>query len=85
MSFVKNFKFFHSFVFVKVNLEEVFAKVLDRQKAFQAIKYRLLKNAVFGIFPKSGQPMIFLKNLKFPPSFSFVKTNLEKVFANDLD
>ena len=25
MSFVKNFKFFHSFVFVKVNLEEVFA------------------------------------------------------------
>ena len=30
MSFVKNFTFFHSFVFVKVNLEEVFAKVLDR-------------------------------------------------------
>ena len=30
MSFVKNFKFFHFFVFVKVNLEEVFAKVLDR-------------------------------------------------------
>ena len=30
MSFVKNLKFFHSFVFVKVNLEEVFAKVLDR-------------------------------------------------------
>ena len=29
--------------------------------------------------------MIFLKNLKFSPSFSFVKTNLEKVFANDLD
>ena len=29
MRFVKNFKFFHSFVFVKVNLEEVFAKVLD--------------------------------------------------------
>ena len=29
--------------------------------------------------------MIFRKNLKFPPSFSFVKTNLEKVFANDLD
>ena len=30
MSFVKNFKSFHSFVFVKVNLEEVFAKVLGR-------------------------------------------------------
>ena len=30
MSLVKNFKFFHSFVFVKVNLKEVFAKVLDR-------------------------------------------------------
>ena len=30
MSFVKNFKFFHSFVLVKVNLEELFAKVLDR-------------------------------------------------------
>ena len=29
--------------------------------------------------------MIFLKNLIFSPSFSFVKTNLEKVFANDLD
>ena len=28
--------------------------------------------------------MIFLKNLKFSPSFSFVKTNLENVFANDL-
>ena len=30
MTFVKNFKFFHSFVFVKVNLEELFAKVLDQ-------------------------------------------------------
>ena len=30
MSFVKNSNFFHSFVFFKINLEEVFAKVLDR-------------------------------------------------------
>ena len=38
MSFVKNFKFFHSFVFVKVNVEEVFAKVLDRSKSFSGYK-----------------------------------------------
>ena len=29
--------------------------------------------------------MIFVKNLKIFPSFSFVKTNLENVFADDPD
>ena len=39
MSFVKNFKFFHSFVFVKVNLEEVIA-----------IKKSSVKNRCFCLF-----------------------------------
>ena len=50
MSFVKNFKFFHSFVFVKVNLEEVFA-----------IKKSIVKNRCFCLFFNGLAPDFYQK------------------------
>ena len=52
MALVKNWKFFHLFIFGKIRKENVFDNILERKKVFYTIKNKKLKSPKIGIFPK---------------------------------
>ena len=49
---VKNWKFFHVFIFGKIRKENVFDNILERKKLFYTIKNKRLKSSKIGIFPR---------------------------------
>ena len=53
---VKNLKFFHDFVFVKIRQENVFEDFLERKKAFSDSKIRKLKKSKNQDFSKGDSP-----------------------------
>ena len=53
---VKNLKFFHDFVFVKIRQENVFEDFLERKKAFTDSKIRKLKKSKNQDFSKEDSP-----------------------------
>ena len=65
---VKNWKFFHVFIFGKIRKENVFDNILERKKLFYTIKKKKLKNPKIGIFPK-GLLYGFGKKFENFPSF----------------
>ena len=53
---VKNWKFFHDFIFVKIRQENVFEDILGRKKAFSDSKIRKLKKSKNRDFSKGDSP-----------------------------
>ena len=53
---VKNLKFFHDFVFVKIRQENVCEDFLERKKAFSDSKIRKLKKSKNWDFSKGDSP-----------------------------
>ena len=53
---VKNWKFFHDFIFVKIRQENVFEDILGRKKAFSDSKIRQLKKSKNRDFSKGDIP-----------------------------
>ena len=53
---VKNWKFFHDFVFIKIREKNVFEDILERQKAFSDSKIRKLKKSKNRDFSKGDSP-----------------------------
>ena len=53
---VKNWKFFHDFVFIKIRQENVFEDILERKKAFSDSKIRKLKKSKNRDFSKGDSP-----------------------------
>ena len=53
---VKNLKFFHDFVFVKIRQENVFEDFLEGKKAFSDSKIRKLKKSKNQDFSKGDSP-----------------------------
>ena len=53
---VKNWKFFHDFIFVKIRQEDVFEDILGRKKAFSDSKIRKLKKSKNQDFSKGDSP-----------------------------
>ena len=56
MVLVKNWKFFHDFIFVKIRQEKVFEDILGRKKAFSDSKIRKLKKSKNRDFSKGDIP-----------------------------
>ena len=52
MVLVKNWTFFHVFIFVKIRQENVFEDILGRKKSFFRLKIRKLKKSKSRDFPK---------------------------------
>ena len=53
---VKNWKFFHDFIFVKIRQENMFEDILGRKKAFSDSKIRKLKKSKNRDFSKGDSP-----------------------------
>ena len=79
--FCQKFENFYFVVFRQNKPKKVFANVVDRQKSFSGYKkYRLLKNAFIGIFPK-GLTHAFCQKFEIFSFFVCRQKNLDEVFA----
>ena len=56
MVLLKDFKFFHLFIFGKIREENVFDDILERKKAFLDYKKQKVKKSKTGSFPKGDSP-----------------------------
>ena len=77
MVLVKNFKFFHLFIFGKIREENVFDDILKRKKAFLDYKKQNVKKSKIRIFPK-GLVHGFGQKIEIFPSFYFWQNQLAK-------
>ena len=70
----------------KIDLEILFADVLDRNKGFpdQTNVHNYYRIAILVIFP-NGLPLVYIKKLKFDLSLFLVKIDQEILFADVLD
>ena len=63
MVLIKNWKFFHLFIFGKIRKENVFDNIIERKKFFNTIKNKKLKVQKLAFFQR-GYSMVLVKNLK---------------------
>ena len=70
----------------KIDLEILFADVLDRNKGFpdQTNVHNYYRIAILVIFP-NGLPLVYIEKLKFDLSLFLVKIDQEILFAGVLD
>ena len=80
MVLVKNLKFFHVFIFAKINHQNVFEVTLESQNTFLHYKKKKVKKV-----EKSGFFHGFGQNLKFFHVFIFDKINHQNVFDVTLE
>ena len=77
---VKNLKFFHLFIVVKISYQNAFDDILEMKKAFSTIKKQKVKTVKNWDFS-----MVLIKNLKIFHLFIFGKIREENVFDHILE
>ena len=74
---VKNLKFFHLFIIVKISQQNVFDDILEMKKALLDYKKKKLKQSKIGIFPK-GRVHGFDRKFENFPCFCFCQNQRGK-------
>ena len=82
---IKNLKFFHLFIIVKISKQNVFDDILERKKAFLYYKKHKVKKVENQNFSKGVSPWFLIKNLKFFHLFIIVKISQQNVFDDILE